>query len=133
MGCRKKIASLFLFLISFLPLLFISIRKETSLSLFLSLCPRYIYEESFYHSNGFDALGRTRTCPAKHVRVHTHTRAWGDSSCARVFGAHARTHDLRDSDGKRGTRGGGSGARRTHGLHGRELCLARDVKLLAIS
>lgn len=42
----------------------------------------------------------------------------------------------RDREGGRGTmamvvvvvRGG-----RAHGLHGRELCLARDVKLLAIS
>lgn len=55
-------------------------REETS---FAVIFTRYIYEEST--SNGFDALGRTRTC----LEVRVHTRAWGDPSYARVFGASA--------------------------------------------
>lgn len=129
MGCRIQKEFLSSLLISFLPLLFISIRKETSLSLSLSLSLSALYLRRVSTTLMVSMRSDARVPVPRSTYVCTHVR--GAIPHARACsGAHARTHDLRDSDGKGMVGGGGSGAR---GLHGRELCLARDVKLLAIS
>lgn len=96
------------------------IRREVSFA-----GPRYIYEAPppLMVSMCSDA---TRTCPARSACAHT--RASGDSSCVR---ARERSDPARRAIRRAGqTRK--EGFTHTH-THGCELCLARDVKLLAIS
>lgn len=104
----------------YIPSLRLYIRREVSFA-----GPRYIYEAPppLMVSMCSDA---TRTCPARSACAHT--RASGDSSCVR---ARERSDPARRAIRRAGqTRK--EGFTHTH-THGRELCLARDVKLLAIS
>lgn len=104
---------------------------------------RYIYEAPppLMVSMCSDA---TRTCPARVVRVHTRVRGAIPHACARAFAySSAYTRARTFQSPRRAIRRVGQARKdscihtraraHTHGPHGRELCLARDVKLLAIS
>lgn len=95
--------------------------------------PRYIYEEPLplMVSMCSDAM---RTCPARSACVHTRVRGAIPHACvrARVQCTHARMSRARAAR-KEDEEGFTHTHTHTRKPHGRELCLARDVKLLAIS
>lgn len=86
-------------------------------------------------SNGFDALGRNAYLSRAECVCHTSMCRAIPHARVRARRAHARTSRYRATRGysAQGRRGRIHTHAHTHGPHGRELCPARDVKLLAIS
>lgn len=111
-----------------------------------NFCQSALYLRRASTSNGFDVLSdATRVPVPREVRVHTHTHAHVRGAiphaCARVFSVyvHRRVHipiprrTIRRVGKTRKDSTHTHTHTHTHEPHGRELCLARDVKLLAIS
>lgn len=102
--------------------------------------PRYIYEESLPLMVSMRSDARVPVPRSMYIRVYTRACVGRFLMCARVRCTSLCTQSSGESatakgeGGKGGKEGGGERCGgRAHGLHGRELCLARDVKLLAIS